>query len=133
MPWDGSVWQPNENPAKQRGGVGKHAALMAGRAGAYRRALPWARSCILRRGFLVVDMLASDRIKFLDQHLLGHVALVFGGGVEMTGAGGGFQLDLFANAFSHDELLVNGCGWLRPVRRGRADRPGRRRCRSYRW
>src|SRR5690606_10616317 len=78
-------------------------------------------------------MLASDGIKLLDQHLLGHVALVLRGGVEMTGAGSGFQLDLFADAFSHDELLEYGCSGLRRARRGRAGRPGRHRCRPCRW
>jgi hypothetical protein len=36
--------------------------------------------------FFIHDMLAHDRIKFFDFHLLRHVFLVFGGGVEMAGA-----------------------------------------------
>src|SRR3546814_20501293 len=50
-------------------------------------------------------MLASDGIKFLDQHLLGHVALVLGGGVEVARAGGGLELDFFADTFGHVVLL----------------------------
>jgi hypothetical protein len=61
---------------------------------------------LLQLGFLVVNVLASDRIKFLDQHLLGHVALVLGGRVEMTRAGGRLEFDLFADTFGHVVLLV---------------------------
>jgi hypothetical protein len=57
-------------------------------------------------GFFVLDVLANDGVKFLDHHLFRHVALVFGGGVEVTGAGGRFEFDFFAYTFSHDELLV---------------------------
>src|SRR5690606_22832150 len=60
---------------------------------------------LLQLGFLVVDVLARDRIKFLDQHLFRHVALVFRGRVEMTRAGGRLELDFLADAFSHDVLL----------------------------
>src|SRR5690606_8491541 len=81
----------------------------------------------------VVNVLSSDGIKLLDQHLLGHVALVLGGRVEMTRAGGRFQLDLFANTFCHDLLLVVECRWLKPIRRGRACRPGQRRYRPCQW
>src|SRR5690606_40627781 len=50
-------------------------------------------------------MLASDRIEFLDQHLLGHVALVLGGRVEVARAGGRLELDFFADTFGHVVLL----------------------------
>src|SRR5690606_24260632 len=60
---------------------------------------------LLQLGFLVVDVLARDRIKFLDQHLFRHVALVFRGRVEMTRAGGRLEPDFLADAFSHDVLL----------------------------
>jgi len=61
---------------------------------------------LLELDFFVVNVLADDRIKFLDQHLFGHVAFVLGGRVEVTGTGGGFELDFLANAFCcHDELL----------------------------
>ena len=58
-----------------------------------------AETELLQLHFLVVHMLASFWIKFLDQHLLGHGFLVFAGRVEVTGAGRGFQLDFFASAF----------------------------------
>src|SRR3546814_6729984 len=52
------------------------------------------------------DVCSSDLgIKFLDQHLLGHVALVLGGGVEVARAGGGLELDFFADTFGHVVLL----------------------------
>jgi stearoyl-CoA desaturase (delta-9 desaturase) len=53
----------------------------------------------LQLGFLVLHMLASLRVELHDRHLLGHGLLVLAGGVEVTGAGRGFQLDLFASAF----------------------------------
>lgn len=53
----------------------------------------------LQLDFLVVHVLASDGIKFLDQHLVGRGLFVFGRGVEVAGSSGGFQLDLFARAF----------------------------------
>src|SRR5690606_6579564 len=76
----------------------------------------------------------SDGIELLDQHLLGHVALVLGGGVEVARAGSRLELDLFADTFGHVLLLVGSVGGrLRQLRRGRASRPGLRRCRSCRW
>jgi hypothetical protein len=57
--------------------------------------------------FLVIDMLASFGIKFLDQHFLRHGFLVFARGVEMPSSGCGFQLDFFASAFGcHDASLI---------------------------
>src|SRR5690606_41601942 len=50
-------------------------------------------------------MLASDRIEFLDQHLLGHVALVLGGRRVVARAGGRLELDFFADTFGHVVLL----------------------------
>jgi hypothetical protein len=46
-------------------------------------------------------MLASDWIKFLDRELFTHGLFVLGGRVEVTGAGGGFELDFF----THDSCL----------------------------
>jgi len=40
---------------------------------------------LLDLGFLVDRMFACDGIKFPDFHLVRHIALVFRGGVEMTG------------------------------------------------
>jgi hypothetical protein len=54
---------------------------------------------LLQLHFLVLHMLASLGIKFHDRHFLGHGFLVLAGGVEVTGTGRGFQLDLFASAF----------------------------------
>jgi hypothetical protein len=42
-------------------------------------------------------MLASNWIKFLDLNLLGSGALVLVSGIEMAGAGAGFQFDLFTH------------------------------------
>ena len=38
--------------------------------------------------FLVNHVFAYHRVEFHDFHLVRHVAFVFGGGVEMSGAGG---------------------------------------------
>jgi hypothetical protein len=57
---------------------------------------------LLQLDFLIFDMLASLGVELHDQHLVGRGLLVFGGGVEVTGAGSGFQLDFFACAFCHD-------------------------------
>jgi hypothetical protein len=59
------------------------------------------RKTLLDLGFLIGNMLASHRIKLFDFHLFWMQTLVFGGGVEMAGAGSGFKLDFF----THDELL----------------------------
>ena len=55
---------------------------------------------LLQLDFLVRDVLASLGIKLHDRHLLGHCLLVLGRGVEVAGSCSGFQLDLFASAFS---------------------------------
>src|SRR5690606_7663335 len=68
------------------------------------RAMP-TQAELLQLGLFVVDMLASDGIKFLDQHLLRHVALVFGGRVKVARAGSRLELDLFADTFGHVLLL----------------------------
>ncbi len=53
-------------------------------------------------------MLACFGIKFLDQHFFGHGLLVFAGGVEVTCACCGFQLDFFASAFGCHDALSEG-------------------------
>ena len=55
-----------------------------------------AESCLLDFGFLVLDVLARFRIKLRDRHFFWHGALVLGGGVKVTGAGGRLELDFFA-------------------------------------
>src|SRR5690606_41001988 len=47
-------------------------------------------------------MLANDGIVLLDRHLVGHVALVLVSGIEVAGAGAGYQSDLV----SHRRLPV---------------------------
>src|SRR3546814_1079827 len=42
-------------------------------------------------------MFASNGIKLLDFHFLGHGALVLGRGIEMTRTGAGFQFDFFTH------------------------------------
>ena len=60
---------------------------------------------LLKLGFFVVNVLASNWIKFLDQHFLRHVALVLGRCVEVTRSSAGLELDLFAYTFCHVGLL----------------------------
>src|SRR5690606_27259820 len=62
--------------------------------------------CLAQLGFLVFDVLAGNGVEFLDHHFFRRVALVFGGGVEVTGACGRFEFDFLAYTFSHVELLV---------------------------
>lgn len=65
--------------------------------------LNYARGVALfQLDFFVFHVLACLGIKLHDQHLVGRGFLVLGGRVEVTGAGGGFQLDFFACAFCHD-------------------------------
>jgi hypothetical protein len=52
--------------------------------------------------FFVFHMLACHRIIFLNQKFFRHVALVFGGGVEVTRARAGLEFDFFTCAFGHD-------------------------------
>jgi hypothetical protein len=51
------------------------------------------RNSLLDLGFLVDHMLANDRIILFDFHFIGHVALVFGRGIEMTSIGAGNEFD----------------------------------------
>src|SRR5690348_3102257 len=63
------------------------------------RGFPPARedgSPLLELSLFVDDVLARDRIVLLDLDLVGRGALVLGRGVEVAGAGRGFELDLFA-------------------------------------
>lgn len=58
-------------------------------------------SRLLDLAFLVEDVLTHDRVELLDFHLAGHVALVLGGRVKMTGTGAGNQADLISCCLSH--------------------------------
>jgi hypothetical protein len=51
-------------------------------------------------------MLPNDRIKFLDLHLFGHVLLILGSGVEMTGTRAGHQFDFISHGLTPDSDLV---------------------------
>lgn len=51
--------------------------------------------------FLVHDVLTDDGIELLDLHLAGHVALVFGGRVEMTGSRAGNQANFVTCCLGH--------------------------------
>ena len=63
---------------------------------------------LLQLDFLVIHVLASLGIKFLDQQLFRCGFFVFVSRVEVTGAGCRFQLDFFASAFAcHDGSLMN--------------------------
>ena len=67
--------------------------------------LPLSQVALLDLRFLVGDMLACLRIEFHDLHFFRRGALVLGGGVEVTGTCGRFQLDFVAARFSHDGPL----------------------------
>src|SRR5262249_10417647 len=54
---------------------------------------------LLQLGLFVDDVLARLGIVLPDLQLVGRGALVLGGGVEVAGAGGGFELDLFAHGY----------------------------------
>src|SRR5690606_28133366 len=86
------------------GEPGGNAAQKNGPAGQGRITIPKPAG-LLQLGFFVINVLASDGIELLDQHLLGQVALVLGGGVEVARASSGLELDLFADAFGHVVLL----------------------------
>src|SRR4051812_39279686 len=58
---------------------------------------PLRRAFLFQLRFLVDDVLARLRIVFLDLDLVGRSALVLRRRVEVAGAGGRFQLDLFAH------------------------------------
>ena len=58
---------------------------------------------LLELRFLVDHVLASHRIELRDFHLTAGRLLVLRGGVEVTGTGRRFKLDLFAGAFRHGE------------------------------
>jgi hypothetical protein len=68
-----------------------------GRAGFF-DGLDLRLKALLDLGFLVHDVLANDRVEFLDFHLFRHVALVLGRGVVMTGAGAGDEFDFVTHA-----------------------------------
>src|SRR5580692_3584541 len=87
-------------------------------------AFVWLEPRLFNLGFLVLNVLTDDRIKFLDQHLFRHVAFVLRRRIEVTRACGRFQLDLVACAFRHDLLLR--------LHRVRADLRAQRRYRSCR-
>jgi hypothetical protein len=59
---------------------------------------PWR---LLQLRFLVHHMLAGLGIELHDLHFFGHGALVFAGGIEMSGTGRRFQFDFV----SHDQSL----------------------------
>jgi hypothetical protein len=53
---------------------------------------------LLDLGFLVRDVFANNRIKFLYFHLFRHSALVLGRGVVVTGTGAGDKFDFITHA-----------------------------------
>jgi hypothetical protein len=53
---------------------------------------------LLDLGFLVRDVFANNRIKFLYFHLFRHGALVLGRGVVVTGTGAGDEFDFITHA-----------------------------------
>src|SRR6266571_3668034 len=55
------------------------------------------RPLLFDLGFLVDDVLARPGVVLLHLDLVGRAALVLGGGVELAGAGRGFELDLLAH------------------------------------
>jgi hypothetical protein len=77
-----------------------------GRPGGFDRDVGAKPRTSLEFDFFVFHVFPSFGIKFHDQHFLGGGFFVFGCGVEVTGAGSGFQLDLLASAFGcHGAVL----------------------------
>src|SRR5512139_588840 len=64
---------------------------------------PKPRLLLLQLGFFVGNVLARNRIKFLDLDFFGSGALVLGGGIEMTCTSTGFQFDFF----THDSYSLD--------------------------
>src|SRR5439155_27332051 len=58
---------------------------------------PLSRAFLFDLCFLVDDVLARPGVVLLHLDLVGRAALVLGGGVEMAGAGRGFELDFLAH------------------------------------
>jgi hypothetical protein len=63
---------------------------------------------LLQLRFFVIHVLAGFGVKLFDQEFFGHGLLVFAGGVEVTRACCGFQLDFFACAFACHDALSDG-------------------------
>jgi hypothetical protein len=61
----------------------------------------WQTQALLQLGFLVVHVLARDRVKLDELKLFRRGALVLARGVEVTRTRRGFELDLFASTFGH--------------------------------
>jgi hypothetical protein len=57
---------------------------------------------LLDLAFLVHHMLANDGIVLFDLHLFRHVALVLGGGVEVTSASTGIQTNFLTHCLVSD-------------------------------
>lgn len=58
-------------------------------------------SILLDLGFFELDMLLRNRIIFPLRDLVGHCARILFGHVEITGLGGGEQLDLDCGGLGH--------------------------------
>src|SRR5687768_8450354 len=63
---------------------------------------------LLDLAFLELDVLAHDRVVFLDDHLLGHRTGVLLGDVEEAGVGGRVQADLDGSRLGHRNYLCDG-------------------------
>ena len=63
--------------------------------------MPW----LFDLGFFVDNMLANDRIKFLDLHFVRHGSLVLARGVVVPGSRRRYQFDLFSHGL---DLLSTG-------------------------
>src|SRR5690625_1554439 len=81
-----------------------------------KKASQWARLCkkgvrlgrfgpayLTQARFFVFHVFARDRVKLFNDKFFRVVALVFGGGVKVASASGGFQLNLFA--YCHNNYL----------------------------
>lgn len=60
---------------------------------------------LLDFGFFIDNVLANDRVEFLDFHLVGHISLVLAGRVVMSRPSRRNQFDFF----SHDLDLLSTC------------------------
>ena len=70
------------------------------------------RENLFELGFLVLDVLARNRIEFGNFDFFRSGALVLGCGVEMARSRRGFELYFF----SHDNVLILSLGYLLPYR-----------------
>ena len=61
---------------------------------------------LLNLGFLIHNVFACYRIKFLNFHFFRHVTFILGRGLEVSGTFGGNEADFFTSSFLSHALLL---------------------------